>query len=132
MDDISTQQGYREGEKELAKKEALEGFELGVKKGQEIGSEIGFYHGFARFWIRANNRPKKEDEEEGQKKKSVLKAVKVLEKLEKSCDEFPSENSKDADHLLLLEEIRAKFKLSCQLLNIKLDYNSSSSKDISW
>ena len=128
LDDVSTQEGFQEGEKVRQKKDELEGFHLGLDKGQEIGSELGLYQGFAISWIKVCQR-----KEDSLQTKSVLKARKVLEKLKNSCEEFPSENIEDVDHLQLLQEIRAKYKLVCQLLKIKCDSSKQlSSGGISW
>lgn len=126
-----------------------EGFDLGHQKGAEIGSEIFFYRGFAKGWINllsenksdftqtfhhllglcpisfnpeflhevSQRRPKEQEE-------TTQKTVKALKRLLKLLDSFPQENPKSQDIIVLLQEIRAKFKHCCAILKVDASYSA--------
>ena len=82
------QKGYKDGLNTGITKHCNEGYKLGLQKGSEVGSKIGSYRGFALFALKHLNEeaivsklsPKKQ------------KCIKVLGKLLKSTEEFPSTN----------------------------------------
>ena len=136
LDDLSTEQGYDQGEQERNKKNKREGFLLGLKKGAELGTEIGSIQRFAHLWL---GRLRNKDEED--LAKTDAKAMKILEKLESDCDKFPSDNIKTDPHLDKLLTIRAKFKLAKQILKLKQEEDEEEeeeeeakqrSKEITW
>ena len=82
------QKGYKDGLNTGITKHCNEGYKLGLQKGSEVGSKIGSYRGFALFALKHLNEealvsklsPKKQ------------KCIKVLGKLLKGTEEFPSTN----------------------------------------
>lgn len=122
-DSRAASEGFRQGRRAGRRKEEVEGTALGLKKGHEVGSEIGFYLGFAQAWceqLEASDKLKKSEE----------RALKSLAKLRHGSEAFPAENIKEEDVLEALEELRARFKLCCQLLQIQSE--KSQEGGISW
>ena len=81
-------QGYSDGLISGSIKHCQEGYKLGLQKGFEIGSEVGNYRGFAIVSL-------KQISTQGPITKLSSKqqrCIKVLEKLLKSTEEFPSTN----------------------------------------
>ena len=82
------QKGYKDGLNTGITKHCNEGYKLGLQKGSEVGSKIGSYRGFALIALKHLNEeailsklsPKKQ------------KCIKILGKLLKSTEEFPSTN----------------------------------------
>jgi flagellar biosynthesis/type III secretory pathway protein FliH len=115
IEDRAANRGLREGITEGIRRGHTEGFALGVKKGAQIGAEVGFYLGFAKSWAHVC-REKADVNGSGRQEQKVVKA---LDKLTAAAEDFPCENIKDEDVLQRLEEMRARFKLCCQVLKIK-------------
>ena len=143
LEERAVSRGLREGLIVGRQRGHEEGFALGVSKGAEIGGEIGFYLGFASAWtktIEAGNsseRRKTRDETAAtpKERRRHEKALRDLGKLTAAAAEFPGENIKDEDVAQRLEDIRARFKLCCQVLDIKSELPSQvniSKASISW
>lgn len=121
---IYANQGYSDGLITGHAKQCREGHVLGIKKGFELGSEIGEYRGFALVSLKYLTTEDRANELSPKQKK----CVKVLEKIIKSTEEVPSTNihpkndidleDKSLDISELLRDIRAKYTLAKNLLNI--------------
>lgn len=121
---IYANQGYSDGLITGHAKQCREGHVLGLKKGFELGSEIGEYRGFALVSLKYLTTEDRANELSPKQKK----CVKVLEKIIKSTEEVPSTNihpkndidleDKSLDISELLRDIRAKYTLAKNLLNI--------------
>jgi len=121
---IYANQGYSDGLITGHAKQCREGHVLGLKKGFELGSEIGEYRGFALVSLKYLTTEDRANELTPKQKK----CVKVLEKIIKSTEEVPSTNlhpnneidleDKSLDISELLRDIRAKYTLAKNLLNI--------------
>lgn len=121
---IYANQGYSDGLITGYAKQCREGHVLGLKKGFELGSEIGEYRGFALVSLKYLTTEDRANELTPKQKK----CVKVLEKIIKSTEEVPSTNlhpnndidleDKSLDISELLRDIRAKYTLAKNLLNI--------------
>lgn len=116
-------QGYSDGLISGSIKHCQEGYKLGLQKGFEIGSEVGNYRGFAIVSL-------KQISTQGPITKLSSKqqrCIKVLEKLLKSTEEFPSTNPSISDKIDLeenpvdvwdlLRDMRAKYIFAKKLLN---------------
>ena len=145
LEERAVSRGVREGLLVGRQRGHEEGFALGVSKGAEIGGEIGFYLGFATAWTKAiqartsasgaSQEAKDETGATPKERKKEERALRALGKLIAASADFPRENIKDEDVAQRLEDIRARFKLCCQALDIKSELPSqvnSSSASISW
>ncbi|XP_030764904.1 protein LTO1 homolog isoform X2 [Sitophilus oryzae] len=99
--------GYSLGSAE----DTIEGYHLGYHKGAEVGSELGYYEAFCEHYLKEST--------DGNISK---KAVKNLEALQKSLNEFPHSNSDTIDLFALIEKIRGLYKKICIQLKIKSDF----------
>ena len=143
LEERAVSRGLREGLIVGRQRGHEEGFALGVSKGAELGGEIGFYLGFATAWTKtiedrnsgAIREPKEGATATPKQRKKNERALRALEKLKAASAEFPHENIKDEDVAQRLEDIRARFKLCCQALEIKSELPSHLNKSptsISW
>ena len=140
LEERAVSRGLREGLVVGRQRGHEEGFALGVSKGAEIGGEIGFYLGFATAWTKtlsssASQKPKDETAATSKERKKDERALRALGKLTAASEDFPRENIKDEDVAQRLEDIRARFKLCCQALDIKSELPSqitNSPASISW
>jgi len=143
LEERAVSRGQREGLIAGRQRGHEEGFALGVSKGAEIGGEIGFYLGFATAWtktVEARNSSasqKTKDESAGtpKERKKDDRALRVLGKLTTAAADFPRDNIKDEDVAQRLEDIRARFKLCCQVLKINSELPSqmnNGAASISW
>ncbi len=112
LEDRAAQRGIQEGLTEGIQRGERQGFRIGAAKGAEIGAEVGFYLGFATTWTQVRKR----NPEESSKKEERLS--KALAKLASDADAFPAENVKDEDVLQRLRDMRARFKMCCQMLGV--------------
>jgi hypothetical protein len=118
-------EGYREGLSAGQKRGFKEGLALGSQKGVEIGAEVGFYAGFAAGWIESLE-PAAEDSTAAAGGGGVEKRQKVagqLRKLLALAEAFPADNIRDLDILDRLLALRAKFKIVCSLLKVRISVN---------
>ncbi len=112
---------YQEGLSAGQKRGFKEGLALGSQKGVEIGAEVGFYAGFAAGWIESLE-PAAEDSTAaagggGEKRQKVAGQLRKLLAL---AEAFPADNIRDLDILDRLLALRAKFKIVCSLLKVRL------------
>ena len=82
------EKGYKDGLNTGITKHCLEGYKLGLQKGSEVGSKVGSYRGFALVAIKHLS----EEAERSTLSPKKQKCIKVLGKLLKSTEEFPSTN----------------------------------------
>jgi len=82
------QKGYKDGLNTGITKHCKEGYKLGLQKGSEVGSKIGSYRGFALIALKHLN----EEDIRSKLSPKKQKCIKVLGKLLKSTEEFPSTN----------------------------------------
>jgi hypothetical protein len=117
-------EGYQEGLSAGQKRGFKEGLVLGSQKGVEIGAEVGFYAGFAAAWIE-RLEPAAEDSTVaagggGEKRQKVAGQLRKLLALAES---IPADNIRDLDILDRLLALRAKFKIVCSLLKVRIFVN---------
>jgi hypothetical protein len=115
-------EGFQEGLSAGQKRGWKEGLALGSKKGVEIGAEVGFYAGFAAGWIESLE-PAAEDSKAAGGGEKRQKVAGQLRKLLALAEAFPADNIRDLDILDRLLALRAKFKIVCSLLKVRLFVN---------
>lgn len=97
----------------VGKRDGLEeGYSQGFEEGSKRGSEIGFYRGYTMTWIQLI---------ESDSLRKTSKSTKILSKLNEVLqlvEDFPKTNETFCEEKL--SDIRAKFKQSTSLLNLKL------------
>ncbi|OZJ03299.1 hypothetical protein BZG36_02274 [Bifiguratus adelaidae] len=107
--------GYEDGMKAGELSGALEGRVLGCEKAFEISRELGYYYGCASTWIMLFQKsPDKFSDR-------LLKQAQSLQTL---IDEIPMENQVNTEILLLVERVRAKFKVLTSILGVSQKYNA--------
>lgn len=106
--------GYSEGHEHGQLHGTFEGRRIGTEKGFELWQDLGFMEGVAQFWLQALRQSTIKNE--GSRKRTKL--LQHLESLLHMIDELPVENVDTIDLGAATERIRAKYKLSCSLLNI--------------
>ena len=142
LEERAVSRGLREGLLAGRHRGHEEGFALGVAKGAEIGGEIGFYLGFASAWtaiiedrissasLKTNGESTATATRKEQKRDD--RALKALGKLAADAADFPRDNIKEEDVAQRLQDIRARFKLCCQVLDIKAELSPHDPSSISW
>ena len=97
-------QGYQDGFNEGKLKGWNQGKQTGWTQGKLIGNEVGFYKGFVQTWLVCF------------KEKKVSAKLEALSKL---LDQDWSDTTKDLT--VKLQQIRAKFKQICSMLNVNIE-----------
>jgi hypothetical protein len=117
-------EGYQEGLSAGQKRGFKEGLDLGSQKGVEIGAEVGFYAGFAAAWIETLESAAEDSTGAagggGEKRQKVAGQLRKLLAL---AEAFPADNIRDLDILDRLLALRAKFKIVCSVLKVRISVN---------
>lgn len=90
-----------------------DGYSQGFEEGSKRGSEIGFYRGYTMTWIQLI-----QSDSSRQKTNKSNKILSKLSEVLKLVEDFPKTNETFCEEKLT--DIRAKFKQSTSLLNLKL------------
>eukprot|EP00884_Botryococcus_braunii_P011052 jgi/Botrbrau1/19949/Bobra.0059s0066.1 len=110
LEDVHIKEGFDEGVKSGQLEGYIEGRSLGVIKGFEIVSEVGFYRGCVVGWHHIL----------GQLPQTLSsKAARTIKSMEAVLDTFPLNDAKDEQLQEALEDLRARYKAVCAMLNLQ-------------
>ncbi|XP_062868704.1 protein LTO1 homolog [Trichomycterus rosablanca] len=105
--------GYHEGFEEGTRQGTIEGRNHGMLHGAKLSAEVSFYHGFALTWkcLFQNATDGKE-----------RKRLKAVESLLGIIQKFPYEDPQYENLQEDMQNVRAKFRQVCSLLNVSVDF----------
>lgn len=124
---ICSQEGFAVG---LAEGRAT-GFDLGFQRAAQLSSEAGFYAGFAEQLQIRVLRPCPPDAS-GTLLRHLRRVRPLVTSLARLIDQLPRENSKEADVTYQMNDIRAKFRQLCAVLNVNPIVSDAGKEEISF